>query len=64
MTANYGNGVRASKLCLLAQERLRERCFYGIGTILETQEQGASCRRLSRRYAAACLSGTRQRFES
>jgi hypothetical protein len=64
MTANYGNGVRASQLCLLAREGLRERCFYGIGTILETQAQGASCRRLSKRYAAACLSGTRERFES
>jgi hypothetical protein len=64
MTANYGNGVRASTLCARAPENLRERCFYGIGTILETQEQGASCRRLSKRYAAACLSGTRERFES
>jgi hypothetical protein len=64
MTANYGNGVRASKLCSAARESLRERCFYGIGTILETQEQGASCRALTKRYAAACLSGTQERFES
>ena len=64
MTANYGNGQRASTLCQRARAALRERCFYGIGTILETQEQGATCRRLSRRYAAACLRGTQERFES
>jgi hypothetical protein len=64
MTANYGNGVRAATLCERVREGLRERCFYGIGTILETQEQGASCRRLTKRYAAACLSGTRERFET
>jgi hypothetical protein len=64
MTANYGNGERAATLCLRAREALRERCFYGIGTILETQEQGATCRQLSRRYAGACLRGTQARFES
>jgi hypothetical protein len=64
MTANYGNGERASTLCLRAAEGLRERCFYGIGTILETQEQGVTCRKLSRRYANACLRGTQERFES
>jgi hypothetical protein len=64
MTANYGNGERAATLCLRAREALRERCFYGIGTILETQEQGVTCRQLSRRYAGACLRGTQERFES
>jgi hypothetical protein len=64
MTANYGNGRRASKLCLRAPADLRERCFHGIGTILETQAQGATCRTLSTRYAAACLRGTKERFEA
>jgi hypothetical protein len=64
MTANYGNGVKAATLCHRAPASLRERCFYGIGTILETQAQGASCRRITRRYADACLSGTKARFES
>jgi hypothetical protein len=64
MTANYGNGRRASKLCLRAPAEFRERCFYGIGTILETQAQGATCRTLSRRYADACLRGTKERFEA
>jgi hypothetical protein len=64
MTANYGNGVRAASLCDQAPVSARERCFYGIGTILETQAQGTSCRRLSKRYADACLRGTQQRFQS
>jgi hypothetical protein len=64
MTANYGNGVRASKLCLSARAALRDRCFYGIGTILETQAQGATCSKLSKRHADACLRGTKERFES
>jgi hypothetical protein len=64
MTANYGNGERASTLCLGAPASLREHCFFGIGTILETQALGASCRNLSKRYARACLRGTQERFES
>ena len=64
MTSNYGNGVRAATLCERARASMRERCFYGIGTILETQAQGASCRRLNKRYANACLRGTQERFES
>jgi hypothetical protein len=64
MTANYGNGVKASTLCHRAPASLRERCFYGIGTILETQAQGASCRQITRRYAEACLRGTKERFEA
>jgi hypothetical protein len=64
MTANYGDGVRAATLCEQAPASMRERCFYGIGTILQTQEQGASCRRLSKRHAAACLRGAQERFQS
>jgi hypothetical protein len=34
MTSNYANGKKASMLCGMAPANERERCFFGIGTVL------------------------------
>jgi hypothetical protein len=62
MTSNYANGERAAELCALAERPHRERCYFGIGTIigsLEPTQAGrrAACAEVGRAYAAACRRG-------
>ena len=65
MTSNYANGRRASELCRLAGGTSRERCFYGIGTILGNIEPTGARRRAAcmdvtpRRLLVHCLAGAR-----
>jgi hypothetical protein len=64
MANDYPDGVpRAGRLCSGAPARLRERCFFGVGTILGTVtttagERTRLCRRhTSRKYLNDCLEG-------
>jgi hypothetical protein len=62
MSSNYAGGKEASVLCTKAPERVRSRCFEGIGTILgglqETVEaRRAACAKITTRYRAVCSRG-------
>jgi cytochrome c5 len=61
-----GRYRRALRFCLGAPLDLRPRCFNGIGTVVAVLEEStprrrATCRRLSRRWASACIAGTEYR---
>jgi mono/diheme cytochrome c family protein len=64
MTSNYANPRRAAELCGGAPARYRERCFFGIGTIVGSLEatdeaRRAACRQVGAGAAArACIRGT------
>jgi mono/diheme cytochrome c family protein len=47
MTSNYANPRRAGELCGSAPSRYRERCFFGIGTIVGSLEATNTARRAS-----------------
>jgi hypothetical protein len=62
ITSNYANPKRASELCRIARVRDRDRCFYGIGTIVGSlgatdAARRASCKLVGRKYLRACIRG-------
>jgi mono/diheme cytochrome c family protein len=62
ITSNYADPRRAGELCALAPARHRERCYFGVGTIvgsIEATDAGrrAACRQLGARGAGACARG-------
>jgi hypothetical protein len=67
MTNDYARdgARRAASLCSRASRPVRERCFYGIGTILGTfastdARRAALCRNVSRAYLGACRRGAEE----
>jgi hypothetical protein len=59
-----GRYARVVRFCNVAPSGLRPRCYRGIGTVVAVLQptragRDATCRRLSRRWAANCIAGTR-----
>jgi hypothetical protein len=62
ITSNYADPLRAGELCRNAPARHRDRCFFGIGTIIGSIEatdaaRRAACLEVGARYASACARG-------
>jgi hypothetical protein len=62
ITSNYADPQRAGDLCSSAPLSHRERCFFGIGTIVGSLQatdaaRRAACRKVDARYAKACARG-------